>query len=480
MISSNSSVRTRIAPAPSGSIHVGNARTALYNWLIARQNGGTFVLRVEDTDSKRATDEAYAAVIEDLRWLGLDWDEGPEIGGELGPYRQSERLERYAHATAALLDSGHAYRCYCTTEELEERRNAARAAGRPPGYDGHCRDLTDEQRAAYEAEGRSSVVRFRVPPGRVIAFDDAVRGRIETATEQINDFVIQRSDGSPMYMLAAAVDDVLMTITHIVRGEDLVAATPRQLLLREAMAVADVPVFGHLPLLVDERGRPLSKRWGDVAVRAYREQGFLPQALVNYLALLGWSYDDKTNIFSIDELVEKCSLARVGKNPAAFDVAKLEWVNSHYIKEMTAAELAAALVPFCVSNGLPADTPEGRALLERVAPLLSERLKRLTEAPPMVAFLFGRVRPDEKAAAALADQGEYLAAVRAALERTDPWATEPIESALRSLAEQRALKPKKAFQPVRAAVTGTLVSPPLFESLEILGKEETLARLTGA
>ena len=470
-------VRTRIAPAPSGSIHVGNARTALYNWLVARQSGGTFVLRVEDTDAKRATDEAYTAVLEDLRWLGLDWDEGPEADGEFGPYRQSERLDRYAAESEALLASGHAYRCYCTQAELEERRKAALAAGRPPGYDGHCRDLTDEQRAAYESEGRASVVRFRVPPGRVIAFDDAVRGRIETSTEQINDFVIQRSDGSPMYMLAAAVDDVLMNITHVIRGEDLIAATPRQLLLREAMAVADVPLFGHLPLLVDERGRPLSKRWGDVAVRAYREQGFLPEAMVNYLALLGWSYDDKTNIFSVEELVEKFSLSRVGKNPAAFDVAKLEWLNSHYIKSKSPAELADALVPFCVAEGLPAGTPEARALLERVAPLLSERMKRLTDAPPMVAFLFERREPDAKAAKALADQAGYLGAVEGALRGLDDWTTESIEAALRVLAEQRELKPKQAFQPVRAAVTGTLVSPPLFESLEILGRDETLARL---
>src|SRR5918992_64912 len=240
-------VRTRIAPAPSGSIHVGNARTALYNWLFARKHGGTFVLRVEDTDRKRATDEAYRAVIEDLRWLGLDWDEGPEAAGELGPYRQSERLDRYDAAAQALLAAGHAYRCYCTTEELEERRAAARAAGRPPGYDGHCRDLTDEQRAAYEADGRGSVIRFRVPAGRTIGFDDIVRGRIETAAEQINDFVIQRSDGSPVYMLAAGVDDLLMNITHVVRGEDLIAATPRQILIREAMGATDVPVFATCP-----------------------------------------------------------------------------------------------------------------------------------------------------------------------------------------------------------------------------------------
>jgi glutamyl-tRNA synthetase len=473
-------VRTRIAPAPSGSIHVGNARTALYNWLFARKHGGTFVLRVEDTDRKRATDDAYRAVIEDLRWLGLDWDEGPEAGGELGPYRQSERLDRYDAAARSLLESGHAYRCYCTTEELEERRAAARAAGKPPGYDGHCRDLTDEERAAYEAEGRPSVIRFRVPAGRTIGFDDVVRGRIETAAEQINDFVIQRSDGSPVYMLAAGVDDLLMNITHVIRGEDLIAATPRQLLIREAMGASDVPVFAHLPLLVDDRGRPLSKRWGDVAVSAYREQGFLPEAMVNYLALLGWSYDDRTNIFSVDELVERFSLERVGKNPAAFDVAKLEWLNSHYVKEMDAASLAAALVPVCVEHGLPAGSPEGRALLEAVVPLLAERLKRLTEAPPMIAFLFGRVEPEGKAARLVQENAAYLGDAAAALEGVTEWTTPAIEAALRALAEEQGLKPKQAFQPVRAAVTGTLVSPPLFESLEILGRDETLERLRAA
>ena len=473
-------VRTRIAPAPSGSIHVGNARTALYNWLYARKHGGVFILRVEDTDAKKATDEAYSAVLEDLRWLGLEWDEGPEVGGELGPYRQSERLSRYESTAAALVTNGHAYRCYCTPEELEQRRKAAMSERKTPGYDGRCRRLTDEERAAFETEGRMSAIRFAVPPGRTISFTDEVRGEITTETKQIPDFVIQRSDGSPTYMFAAAVDDALMNVTHIIRGEDLIAATPRQLLLREAMAILDVPAFAHLPLLVDEKGKPLSKRWGDVAVSAYREQGILPEAMVNYLALLGWSFDDKTNIFSIDELIEKFSLERVGKNPAAFDVAKLEWLNLHYIKQLSAAELAERLVPFCVAAGLDADTPGGRVHLAAVAPLISERLKRLAEAPPMVAFLFGRQIPDTKAAKALEGQQDYLRAASDALEVLDGWTTASIEEALRTLAERRELKPKQAFQPIRAAVTGTLVSPPLFESLAILGREETLTRLSSA
>jgi glutamyl-tRNA synthetase len=470
-------VRTRIAPAPSGSIHVGNARTALYNWLFARHNGGTFVLRIEDTDRKRATDEAYAAVIEDMRWLGLDWDEGPEVGGPYGPYRQSERLDRYETVTRGMLDSERAYRCYCTPEELEERRRAAMAERRAPGYDGRCRNLSEEERAAFEAEGRPFAVRFKVPEGRKISFEDVVRGTITTDTSQIQDFIIRRSDGSPTYMLAAAVDDALMEITHIIRGEDLISATPRQLLLREAMDIREVPVFAHLPLLVDEKGKPLSKRWGDVAVGAYREQGFLPEALVNYLALLGWSYDDKTNVFSIEELKERFSLERVSRNPARFDIDKLEWLNGHYIRSRPPEEIATELVPFCVAAGIPADTEEGLKLLRAVTPLLTERMKRLSEAPPMVRFLFERVEPDEKARKVLEGQGEYLRAVADALESIEKWTSPAIESTLRRLQTERGIKPKQAFQPIRAAVTGTLVSPPLFESLELLGRDETVARL---
>jgi glutamyl-tRNA synthetase len=445
--------------------------------LYARHHGGTFVLRVEDTDRKRATDEAFAAVLEDMRWLGLDWDEGPEVGGAHEPYRQSERTETYEATVTRLLESGHAYKCYCTAEELDERRKLAQAERRAPGYDGRCRNLSDEERAAFEAEGRSSAVRFKVPEGRTITFEDAVRGEISTDTAQIQDFIIRRSDGSPTYMLAAAVDDALMEITHIIRGEDLISATPRQLLLREAMDVHEVPVFAHLPLLVDEKGRPLSKRWGDVAVSAYREQGFLPEALVNYLALLGWSFDDKTNIFSKDELIERFTLDRVSRNPARFDVDKLEWLNGHYIRTKPVEEIVEALVPFCVAEGMPADTAEGREILKSVTPLLTERMKRLTEAPPMVRFLFERPTPDEKARKVLDGQEAYLTEVEAALEGVEKWTTAEIEEALRRLQEEKGLKPKQAFQPVRAAVTGTLISPPLFESLEILGKQETLVRL---
>ena len=465
-------VRTRIAPAPSGSIHVGNARSALYNWLFARQNEGVFLLRIEDTDQKRASEDAYAAIAEDLEWLGLTWDEGP--------FLQSDRLDRYATAADRLVENRCAYRCYCTPEELDSRRKAAMAAGKPPGYDGRCRDLSPQERASFEAEGRTFALRFRVPHERTIAFDDAVRGRVATTTSQISDFVIQRSDGFPTYMLAVSVDDLEMEITHIIRGEDLLAATPRQLLIREALGIAEVPVFAHLPLLVSSDGRPLSKRWGDVSVRAYRDAGFLAEAMVNYLALLGWSFDDKTNVFSVAELVEKFSLERVGKNPAAFDAVKLEWLNGLYIKQLVPAELAERLVPFCVRAGLAADSPEGRKTLQAVAPLISERLKRLDEAPPMIAFLFGPVTLDEKASKVIQGQAEYLRAVADRLEGAEGWTAVEIEESLRGLAAERELKPKQAFQPIRAAVTGTLVSPPLFESLEILGRQVAVERLRAA
>ena len=470
-------IKTRIEPAPSGSIHVGNARTALFNWLFARHYGGSFVLRVADTDAKRATEENYQAVLEDMRWLGLEWDEGPEVGGPAAPYRQSERFDLYAEAADKLLGSGAAYRCYCTPEELEAERTQAQAEKRSPGYSGRCRNLSPEQIEAFEREGRASSVRFKVPQGRTVTFRDEVLGDMSTDLGLTPDFVIQRSDGSPTYMLAVTVDDVAMGITHIIRGNDLVASTARQILVREALGHDDLPVFAHLPLLVDDKGRPLSKRWGDVAVRSYRDQGFLPEAMVNYLALLGWSFDDKTNIFSVDELVEKFTLERVGKNPAAFDVAKLEWLNGHYIRESDPNAIAEALIPFCVAEGLPVDTPDGLALLKQVTPLLTERMKRLTEAPPMVRFLFGPVSPDEKAAKVLDGQTEYLTEVASRLGAVEKWTTTSIEEAMRALAEERELKPKKAFQPVRAAVTGTLISPPLFESMEILGREETLQRL---
>ncbi len=461
--------RTRIEPAPSGSIHVGNARTALFNWLFARHHGGSFVLRIADTDASRVTQENYEAVLADMRWLGLEWDEGPEVGGPHAPYRQSERFELYRSYAGKLVEGGFAYPDYATPEDVDAERKAAQAAGRRPDH----RAIAGARRD----EGHAPSIRFIVPPERTITFSDAVLGEMSTDLGRTPDFVIQRADGSPTYMLAVTVDDLEMGITHVIRGNDLVASTARQLLIREALGVTDVPVFAHLPLLVAPDGKPLSQRWGDVSVSSYRERGFLPEAMINYLALLGWSFDDRTNIFSVEDLIEKFSLDRVGRNPAAFDVDKLEWLNGHYIRSKSPAELAELLVPYCVAEGIPADSDEGRATLEAVTPLLVERMKRLTEAPPMVRFLFAEVTPDDKAAKAIEGQEEYLNAVADRLDAVEKWTTAAIEEALRGLASERGLKPKRAFQPIRAAVTGTLVSPPLFESLEIFGRDESLRRI---
>ena len=461
------SVRTRIEPSPSGSIHVGNARTALFNWLFARHHDGAFILRISDTDAKRATEENFQTVLRDMKWLGLTWDEGPDVGGDHGPYRQSERFDIYREWARRLVEEGLAYEDYATPEDIDAERKRAQAAKERPDH----RSIADARRG----EGGAPSIRFIVPIDRTITFQDAVLGEVSTDLGRTPDFVILRSDGTPTYMLAVTVDDVAMEITHVIRGNDLAASTPRQILLREAMGVTELPVFAHLPLLVDERGRPLSKRWGDVSIAAYRDQGYLPEAMVNYMSLLGWSLDDRTNIFSVDQAIETFTLERVNRNPAAFDVTKLEWVNGHYIRSLGDDVLAERIADF-----IGIYHKAGRELVRKVTPLITERMKRLDEAEPMVRFLFGPVEPDDKARKALAGQKDYLGAVVDRLWPLSDWTVEAIEGVLRKLAEERELKPKHAFQPIRAAVTGTLVSPPLFESLELLGREETMRRLRRA
>ena len=466
-------VRCRFAPAPSGSIHVGNARSALFSWLWARRNGGAFVLRVEDTDASRVSEAAFQGVLADLRWLGLDWDEGPEAGGPHGPYRQSERLEIYAAKALALIESGHAYRCYCTPEELEERKQAQMARGEAPGYDGRCRTLTDVERAAFETQGRPSVIRFHMPE-RDWVIQDMVKGEVRWAAGQLKDFVLVRSDGSPVFLLAVAVDDMLMEITHVVRGDDLLTAAPRNIAVIEALGGV-APTYAHLPQVLGPDRKPLSKRHGSTSVEAFREQGYLSEALINYLALLGWSADGETTFFSRQELIGKFDLARVSSNPAAFDTDKLTFMNNHYIQQLAPDELAARCLHFLTASGLSVDP----ALLGRAMPMVRERMKTLTDAPELLRFLFtDDIVPNEKAAGliAKAPQG-YLGRVADALATVEPWTPESIQAALDLLAETEGLNRTKAFQPVRAAVTGSNVSPPLPESLELLGKVRTLDRL---
>jgi glutamyl-tRNA synthetase len=482
-------VRVRFAPSPSGDLHVGNIRTALYDWAFARATGGTFVLRIEDTDATRVKPEYIASAQDTMRWLGLDWDEGPGVGGPFGPYLQSERLGLYADWVARFLAEGRAYHCYCTPEELEARRQAARRAGGPSGYDGHCRTLTADQVAAYKAEGRRPVVRFRMPEGST-TFTDLVRGEVTFDHAHVPDFVLARADGGPLYTLAVAVDDVLMEITHVVRGEDLLSSTPRQIAVYRAMGVPEdrIPLFAHLPYVLGPDGQRLSKRNGVVSINWYREQGFLPEAICNYLALLGWSPGENRESFTLAEMAAEFDLARVNKNSAQFDVRKLEAINGDKIRALGPADFAARITPFLTRSGLVADpVPAADAeLIAAAAPLIQPRIGKLSEAVGMLGFLFVngagfKFDPDDAAKVLTPAAVTPLAAAAKALSGLEQWTTGEIKGALEAaLVDELGLKPRVAYAPVRVAVTGRRVSPPLFESIELLGRDETLHRLARA
>jgi glutamyl-tRNA synthetase len=473
-------VRTRFAPSPTGFLHVGTARTALYSYLSARRAGGQFLLRIEDTDTERNVADSAAGIVDGLRWLGLDWDEGYLKGGPHGPYVQTERQDRYHAAVNALVAQGDAYLCYCTTEELEQRRQAAEARGLPPGYDGHCRHLRPDQVRAYEAEGRRPAVRFRLPDEGETVVEDLIRGTVVFDNATLTDFVILRANGIPTYHFSATFDDVDMAITHVIRGEDLFPSTPRHVHLFRALGRATPPVFAHLPLIVGADRRKLSKRRDKLSVQQFREDGYLPEAMVNYLALLGWSLDDHTELFSLADLERLFSLERVSRNPAAFDTKKLDALNGHYLRQLSPDDFAARAWPFVEAAGFPTADPE---LLARAAPLVQERVNHLTEVPGMVGFLLTEEVELDPAAAGkvLTDEGRgFLSEAAKRLAEVEPWTAAAVEATLRGLQQERELKPKTAFQPVRLAVTGRLVSPPLFGSMELLGKPRSLARLEHA
>jgi glutamyl-tRNA synthetase len=475
--------RTRAAPAPSGSLHVGNVRTFLYDWLYARHTTGSFVLRIEDTDPTRYSEQSYQAVLQDLRWLGLDWDEGPEVGGPHAPYRQSERSELYAAAAAELLKAGAAYRCYCSPEELIQRREQAQAEHRRPGYDGRCRNLTPEQIENFEKQGRPSVIRFRVPDVGELVFTDLVIGQVSTQLNQIDDFVILRSDGGVLYNLAVVVDDGSMEISHVIRGDDLLSNTPKQILLYQALGYP-VPSFGHLPQVLGPDRKPLSKRHGSTSIDQFREQGYLPDALVNYLALLGWGTADET-ILSRDDLVKRFEIADVHPAPAMFDSTKLDWMNGEYMRMLADAELKELLVPFFERAGLVSLPPSAaeREKIAAAAALVKTRITRLDEAPALVRGLFRDVEMDPAAVQKLLRTHhvpELLSLSASALDKVEPWAKEGVEAALRSVAAQLGLKPRTAFGPIYLAISGSTVSAPVFDLITLIGKPESLRRLSRA
>jgi glutamyl-tRNA synthetase len=483
--------RVRFAPSPTGFMHVGGVRTALFNWAFARHNGGTLVLRLEDTDLARSTEEADRYVIDSLRWLGLDWDEGPEVGGPFGPYRQSERLDIYADVVNRLLEAAKVYRCYCSQEELDERREAARSLGRTPGYDGHCRALTEEQVAAFVAAGREPVLRMRMPASPV-TFDDLVRGEITFQPEHVPDFVLVRANGQPLYTLVNPVDDALMQITHVLRGEDLLSSTPRQIALHDALRSIGIghgpPRFGHLPFVMGEGNRKLSKRDPGSGLDEYVARGFVPEGLLNYLALLGWSIADDRDVFTMDEMVEAFDIRRVNPNPARFDPRKCEAINAAHVRALPIEDLTLRLVPILQRAGLLSDPPgeDQLDLLRRAAPLVQERITALGEAVDMLGFLFVpesrfSLDPDDAAKVLTPDGLAVVKASHDALVGLGEWTSAEIEAALRgALVEEMGLKPRHAFGPVRVAISGRRVSPPLFESMELLGRERSMSRLQRA
>ena len=475
-------VRVRFAPSPTGDLHVGNIRTALFDWAYARHTGGKLIFRIEDTDTERVTDQYIKAAIETLKWLGLNWDEGPEVGGEYGPYLQSQRLDIYATWAQKFLDQKDAYHCYCSAEELEERRQVQMKNNQAPGYDGKCRELSDEQVEKFKQQGRKPVVRMRMPDGETI-FTDAIRGEVKFEHKYVPDFVLARADGSPLYTLAVAVDDVLMKITHVLRGEDLLSSTPRQIRVYQAMGVKveQYPVFAHLPFVMGQDNAKLSKRNGEVSIAWYREQGFLPEAICNYLALLGWSPgDDKENI-TMAELVELFTVERVNSSPARFDMKKLEAINGDKIRALTLDQFLDRALPFLINSKVISGQPNEIEVVKSALPIIQERIVKLAEIPAMLSFLFAKdfkVSPEELNKISDEASQNILKVALSKVDSLTSWDHTSIEAVLRlALIDEMGLKPRVAFSALRIAVTGSHISPPLFESLQLLGKERSIERI---
>ncbi|MDP6605168.1 MAG: glutamate--tRNA ligase [Dehalococcoidia bacterium] len=482
------SVRLRYAPSPTGDPHVGNIRTALWAWLHARRHGGDFIVRLEDTDQSRAVDGSLERILASLRWLGVDWDEGPDIGGPHAPYVQSQRLHRYHAAVEELVGGGAAYRCFCTPEELSALRKQQQAEKRPTGYEGTCRALPSAEVTSRIAGGEASVVRFRMPDDGVTAFTDALRGEISVDNSTQEDFVILKSDGFPTYHLAHVVDDHAMEITHITRGEEWIPSAPRHVRLFEALDY-DVPELVHTPVILGPDGGKLSKRHGAKSVLEYAEDGYIAAALLNFLINIGWSLDGETEVVPLEKLLEVFDIHDLGVSPAAFDTTKLEWMNGVYLREMP-ERLLSELFAVRLERDLPGDVarPLDRAFVEELTPLVRERMKLLSELAPMVDFFFATDIATPDSGALLGKRYRkrpdvargLLAAAADGIEGIEGWAVELIESRLRELAAELEEKPGDLFMLCRLAVTGKPVTPPLFETMEIVGPERCVERLRAA
>jgi glutamyl-tRNA synthetase len=484
---SGSDVRVRFCPSPTGTPHVGLVRTALFNWAYARHTGGTFVFRIEDTDAERDSEESFEMILDGLRWLGLNWDEGVGVGGPNEPYRQSERTDIYLEVIEKLKTSGHIYESFLTGEEIDER-NKANGRAVQLGYDNSERDLSEEQKAAYKAEGRSPALRLRVPDVD-ITFNDLVRGEITFPAGSFPDFVVVRPNGQPLYTLVNPVDDALMGITHVLRGEDLLSSTPRQIALYNAMYEAGItkfiPQFGHLPFVMGEGNKKLSKRDPESNLFHHRDRGFIPEGLLNYLALLGWSISADRDVFSLDEMVKAFDVKDVNPNPARFDQKKADSINASHLRLLGLEDFTKRIIPYLQTAGVLGSTVTDAEMeiLTKAAPLIQERIVVLSEAVPMLSFLFvtaDQITVEDDAKSGLPENSkEITEAAIASLEGLAEFETAKIQEVLtQKLIEEMAQKPRNAFGPLRTAISGKRISPPLFESMEILGKEETLARLS--
>ena len=482
------SVRVRFAPSPTGYLHIGGARTALFNWLLARNMKGTFILRIEDTDEVRSTPDSVNAIVDSLRWLGLDWDEGPTVArpdgsfeskGPHTPYFQMERVETYKKYAAQLLSEGKAYKCYCTKDELDAIRRQCQLEKRPPRYDGRCRHLTEDQRRELEAKGRTASVRLRMPDDGVTVVRDLIRGDVAFDNALQQDLVIMKTGGGPTYNFACVIDDHLMGMTHVVRGDEHLSNTPSQIVAYNALGW-EPPVFAHLSMILGPDGTKLSKRHGATSVLEYKTQGFLPETMRNYLALLGWSTKDSQQLFEPDELIAKFDIAGCQKNPATFDPVKLSWMNGENIRKRSADALLQDAWPFVEAAGL-AGQPRDR--LTAAVKLEQEKVKLLSEVPALVDFFFKEVEYQPKAVEKVlkkAGAGAVLEGLGPVLESLEPFQEKPLEDRIRKFCEEKGLKPGQVFHPIRVAVSGRTEGPTLFGMLELLGKPEVLKRFKQA
>ncbi|HEX7076815.1 MAG TPA: glutamate--tRNA ligase [Candidatus Eisenbacteria bacterium] len=476
-------IRVRFAPSPTGYLHVGGARTALFNYLFARRHGGVFLLRIEDTDRERSTTEAVGAIFEGMRWLGLHWDEGPDVGGPYGPYFQSERLAGYAAAAERLFAQGKAYRCFCDPEDLKRRREAALSRGEPPKYDRTCLRLPRETSDARAAKGEPHAFRFLMPEGAT-SWEDGVRGEVSFQNATLDDLVILRTDRHPTYNFAAVVDDAAMRISHVIRGDDHISNTPRQIRLYDALGLAP-PVFAHVPMILGPDGTRLSKRHGATSVTEYRDAGFLPEAMVNFLALLGWAYDGEREIFTLDELAKVFSLDRISHNPAIFNTEKLEWMNGEYFRSLPVEARVDRVVAHLRGTGaIPESALGDRALLARAVEAVGDRMKRPEHFLDYAAWLFvDRVDPEPGPWADLLAKTlapAHLEKLADRLQSVEPFEHDPIERAARGLAAEEGVKAGEIIMPARIALTGKKVTPGIFDVILLLGRERTVARLRDA